>query len=180
MKRRPLIWLVPLFVLVLLGARPPAVGRLEAEIVGGASASAALQVWCADHGLPKLAAQRVAGAEKPADPAVLATLGARPGEMVAYRRVRLGCGSVVLSDADNWYLPGRLTPDMNRQLDETETPFGLVVRPLKFRRRTLDVKHTLEAGYYLEIKAVLVSAAGTPFSYVVEDYTRNLEVTPGR
>jgi chorismate-pyruvate lyase len=99
---------------------------------------------------------------------------------VAYRRVRLGCGADILSEADNWYLPDRLTPDMNRKLDQTDTPFGLAVRPLNFSRRTLAAKHSPDVEHVLEIRAVLVSASGAPFSYVVEDYTRNLALTPGR
>ncbi|HEY1447869.1 MAG TPA: hypothetical protein VGF33_04990 [Caulobacteraceae bacterium] len=180
MKRHTLIWLVLLLAPVLLGAQPPSAGGLEAAIVGGASASAVLQGWCADHGLPKLTAQRMTGAKKPADATILAALGARPGEKVAYRRVRLGCGAKELSEADNWYLPDRLTPAMNRQLEETDTPFGLAVRPLNFSRRTLAVKHAPDSDHLLEVRAVLLSAAGAPFSYVVEDYRRNLALTPGR
>jgi hypothetical protein len=180
MKRRMFIWPPLLFAPLLVGAQPASIDRLEAQIVGGASASDVLQGWCADHGLPKLKAQRVAGAEKPAGANILATLGARPGEKVAYRRVRLACGAVALSEADNWYLPNRLSGDMNRQLDETDTPFGLVVRPLNFSRKTLAAKHSPDDDHILEVRAVLISAAGVPFSYVVEDYTRNLALTPGR
>ena len=50
------------------------------------------------------------------------------------------CGSVVLSEADNWYVPSRLTPEMNRLLDTTDAPFGRVVQAVHFRRRTLDRK----------------------------------------
>ena len=42
----------------------------------------------------------------------------------------------MLSVADNWYVPSRLTPDMNRLLDDTQTPFGKVVLPLKPHRET--------------------------------------------
>ena len=48
------------------------------------------------------------------------------------------CGETVLSRADNWYLPARLTQQMNTTLETTETPFGVVVRPLAFQRRTLS------------------------------------------
>ena len=47
-----------------------------------------------------------------------------------YRRVQLACGDRVLSEADNWYLVGRLTLDMNTALERTETPFGVAVRAL--------------------------------------------------
>jgi hypothetical protein len=145
-----------------------------AAIVGGKSASVVLQAWCADHGLPPLLARRVRGAEKPPTPAVLAALAVRPDEPVDYRRVKLACGTVVLSEADNWYVPSRLTGEMNRQLDNTDAPFGLVARPLHFTRRTLRARRAPDAGHILEVAAVLVSATGAPFSYVIEDYRREL------
>ena len=37
--------------------------------------------------------------------------GIGPDEPVAYRHVRLRCGDHVLSEADNWYVPSRLTPE---------------------------------------------------------------------
>jgi hypothetical protein len=63
-------------------------------------------------------------------------LRADSGEVVRYRRVRLRCGEHVLSEAENWYLPGRLTPEMNRALETTQTPFGRVVAPLEPYRQT--------------------------------------------
>jgi hypothetical protein len=181
MKRRTLQGLAVVAAPILLGATP-SVERVEAAIVGGASASAILQGWCADHGLPPLVARRDRGAEKPPTPSVLAVLGVRPGEPVGYRRVKLACGAVILSEADNWYVPARLTRQMNRRLTATDAPFGLVVRPLHFTRRTLRTTRTPDADHILEVTAVLVSAAGSPFSYVIEDYRRELasKSTPGR
>ena len=45
----------------------------------------------------------------------------------------------MLSIADNWYVPARLTPEMNQLLESGETPFGKVVRPLHPHRETLGV-----------------------------------------
>jgi hypothetical protein len=58
---------------------------------------------------------------------------------VKYRRVELRCGSLVLSEADNWYVPRRLTPEMNTLLETSETPFGKAVQPLQPYRRTFAV-----------------------------------------
>jgi len=107
-----------------------------------------------------------------------------------HRRVRLACGDHVLSEADNWYLPECLTPDQNRQLEETDTPFGVVVRVLGFRRRTLssrlstspsgtcghasigaELPTATPAAHVLQHTAVLSTAQGRPFSYLVERYT---------
>ncbi len=41
----------------------------------------------------------------------------------AYRHVRLRCGDRVLSEADNWYLPRKLTPRMNRLLETSDMAF---------------------------------------------------------
>ena len=45
-----------------------------------------------------------------------------------------------LSEADNWYVPGRLTEEMNHLLEETEAPFGKVVAALHPFRRTFETK----------------------------------------
>jgi chorismate-pyruvate lyase len=119
------------------------------------------------------------GISKPADSETRQLLGPEPGEAIGYRRVRLTCGGRTLSEADNWYLPGRLTPVMNKELQETDTPFGLVVAPLSFHRRTLDITPLTGADGVLRVRAVLVSGAGAPFSVVVETYSWALiAVTP--
>jgi hypothetical protein len=45
----------------------------------------------------------------------------------------------VLSAAENWYVPDRLTAEMNRLLETTTTPFGRAVEPLQPYRRTFAV-----------------------------------------
>jgi hypothetical protein len=105
-------------------------------------------------------------------------LGAAPGEAIGYRRVRLMCGTHVLSEADNWYRPGVLTPDMNRTLDTSDTPFGTVVRPLNFTRTTLDAAPVPGDRAVLRVRAVLKTADGTTFSLVVENYSPELVAKP--
>ena len=58
---------------------------------------------------------------------------------VKYRRVELRCGSHVFSEADNWYVPSRLTAEMNKLLETSETPFGKAVQSLRPYRRTFAV-----------------------------------------
>ena len=76
--------------------------------------------------------------DKPATAEVRAALDVKPDEPLGYRRVRLKCGDRVLSEADNWYVPARLTPEMNHVLETTDTPFGKAVAALHFRRHTLS------------------------------------------
>ena len=99
---------------------------LNAELLSHDSATLTLEHWCALHRLaapPRIVAARVLDVDKPLLPEQRRELGVSPEEPVRYRRVRLLCGALVLSEADNWYVPGRLTPDINRQLETTDIPF---------------------------------------------------------
>jgi hypothetical protein len=114
-------------------------------------------------------------------------------EPLRYRRVHFKCGERVLSEADNWYVPARLTREMNQSLENSDIAFGRAVLALHFQRCTLaaellwrplpegwEMNPALrgQAGPTLRIprevlrhRAILTSADGTPFSMVVETYT---------
>ena len=114
---------------------------LNADLLAHDSATLTLERWCADHRLAdpaRIVAERVSDTTKPASPEVRAALDVKPDEALGYRRVRLKCGDHVLSEADNWYVPARLTPEMNHALETTDTPFGKAVAALHFRRHTLS------------------------------------------
>lgn len=116
---------------------------LNAELLSNDSATATLDHWCDTHKLAapaRIVAERVTGADEAPTPEQRQTLGVSATEPVRFRRVRLKCGEHVLSEAENWYVPSRLAPDMNRVLETTDTPFGRVVKPLNFRRHTLSAK----------------------------------------
>ena len=86
---------------------------LNADLLSHDSATETLQRWCDAHGLARgarITAHRLEGIERPADAAVRADLAVAPTEPVRYRHVQLMCGARVLSEAENWYLPSRLTP----------------------------------------------------------------------
>jgi hypothetical protein len=154
---------------------------LKAELMAHDSASEVLGRWCASHHLaepPVIRALQNPTVTKPADNRIRGLLRLTAGEPVRYRRVSLVCGAHVLSNADNWYVPDRLTPEMNRQLDSTNTPFGLVVKPLDYHRvRFAPAKppppdqSTTDEHEVLRNEALLIMAAGLPFSFVVETYT---------
>ena len=171
------------------------VDRLNTDLLSRDSATATLQLWCDKYGPgggAKIVARRVRGADKAAGKAERRALGVFARTPVAYRRVELLCGNKVLSEADNWYVPGRLTPAMNAALEHTQTPFGVVVRPLMFRRRTLSSERLLAVGILahqkpgvlviphevLRHRAVLSTPNGRPFSLVVETYTDQVLVAP--
>jgi chorismate-pyruvate lyase len=216
--RRPAAALILLLAAAVASAAKPApwpdsfVGRLEAlalieslnaDLLAHDSATLTLERWCANHRLAdpaRIVAERVSDAAKPAGAEVRAALDVKPDEKLGYRRVRLKCGDHVLSEADNWYVPARLTPEMNHVLETTDTPFGKAVAALHFRRRTLSadllwrplpkgwemrgIPAPQEAGaltipeHVLEHRAVLSTPDGEPFSEVVETYTGEVLAFP--
>jgi chorismate-pyruvate lyase len=176
---------------------------LNAELLSHPSATLTLEHWCSAHHLAsdaKVVAQRVHGEDKPLPDGARALLGIGPDEPVRYRRVALSCGGVVLSDADNWYVPSRLTTAMNQQLDNSDVPFGKVVQPLHFRRQTLSAdllwsplpdgwdsgaplppssdKPLAIPDHVLQHRAVLYTGDNQPFSLVVESYTGHVLSRP--
>lgn len=172
---------------------------LNADLLSHDSATATLERWCASHHLAspsRIVAERIASADKPPTETQRRDLAVTPAELVRYRRVRLVCGAVLLSEAENWYVPGRLTSRMNELLETTDTPFGKVVQPLQFQRHTLSAQllwHPLPEGWemgavapnennatlpipseVIEHRAVLSLPDGTPISEVVETYTNHV------
>jgi chorismate-pyruvate lyase len=176
---------------------------LNAELLSHDSATLTLERWCSAHRLgtsPRIVAERVPGVDKTPTEEQRRKLGVAQTDPVRYRRVRLLCGTVVLSEADNWYVPGRLTPEINNVLDTTDTPFGKAVQGLYFQRHTISAKvlwPQLPEGWemrsaapiesagelplpshVLEHRAMLTLPDGTPFSGVVETYTSNVLALP--
>ena len=186
-------------------ARVEALALLETfndELLTHDSATLTLERWCDVHRLAspaRIVAERML-LDKPLPPEQRAELRIGPAEGVRYRRVRLRCGPVVLSEADNWYVPARLTAEMNRQLDDSDAPFGKVVQELHFQRRTLSSKLLwlpLPDGWemmpaavdgptatlvipraILEHRALLSLPDGMPISEVVETYTSGILAFP--
>jgi chorismate-pyruvate lyase len=172
---------------------------LNADLLSNDSATLTLERWCEAHEMAtpaKVVAERVHEADKEPTEEIRQLLNVAGTETVRYRHVRLHCGERVLSEADNWYVPARLTPDMNQVLDTTDTAFGRAVQALHFRRRTLSARllwSPLPAGWEMEHslpkinkgplrvpaeiiqhRAILSLPDGTPFSFVVETYTNEI------
>lgn len=166
------------------------IALLTDRLLGGPSATAVLESWCRERWPAKVAvllAQPMEAPHKAPTPLQCERLAVADAGAVRYRRVRLTCGDRVLSEAENWYVPDRLTGAMNRILDTTATPFGRVVHPLAPTRRNLalDVLWTPEAAApgpetpLFAIRAVLSTAAGTPFCEVTETYRGAVLAEPG-
>lgn len=173
---------------------------LNAELLASSSATLTLEKWCRDHALSEttqVLAHRMDAANEPPDAATRSDLQVAAAETVRYRRVELTCGTHVLSVAENWYVPGRLTPAMNQQLDNTQVPFGKVVQPYHPRRENIlarllwqPLPEGWESGHLapwdsasahlempaglLEHRAILQTAAHGPIAEVHEIYQREL------
>jgi hypothetical protein len=160
--------------------------RLQQALRDEPSATLVLERWCAAYHIAtvaKIVAHRVLGAPKDAPESVRHNLMLQAGEALGYRRVQLFCGDVILSDADNWYVPDRLTPMMNGLLEHTETPFGLAVRSLHFQRQTISSDRLWNPDtspatgplaipdHVLRNVGLLTLPDGRPISQVIENYT---------
>jgi chorismate-pyruvate lyase len=163
------------------------------------TATEVLTKWCADHKLasePVVHARRITGTEKPVSPEQRRRLHVGAEEEVTYRHVELTCGDHVLVEADNWYVPSRVGPEINHLLITTDTPFGRAVRDLKPARENFSVEmfwKPLPDGWELappadenpeaaleiplrlfQHRALIYNAAHEPFSEVSEIYTREI------
>ena len=167
-----------------------AVQELEITLLTHSSATLALEAWCTAHHMadrPVVVARKMAlAAPDPVPARVRADLGASATRPIRHRQVQLVCGTHVLSVADNWYVPDRLTADMNAALDGSDAAFGHVVAPLHFSRDRLEFTRLwspwpggpqgtggmiVPPAAIVRQRAVLRDAHGQPFSEVVETYT---------
>jgi len=154
--------------------------QLSAEILESASATLTLEKWCRTRlgeAAPPITARLVDNQGTPADARQRARLQAGWDEIVRYRRVWLECGPHVLLEAENWYVPSRLTGAMNEALETTDTPFGKIVRELMPYRQTFMTtifSPLAEPDALFEHRAILFTGGHLPFSEVHEVYKRKI------
>jgi hypothetical protein len=179
---------------------------LNAELLASRSATLTIEQWCADHKLaatPKIVARLDRTVDKPASDEQRKRLRVGDAEPIKFRHVQLSCGTQVLSIADNWYVPSRLTDDMNKILETTDTPFGKAVLSLEPTRETFSAAllwsplparwemgatvapPAADSGGVLEIpralfehRALLFDKAKVPFSEVDEVYQHAILAFP--
>ncbi len=171
------------------------ISQLNAQLLASSSATSTLEQWCAAHHMAepaRLSAVRDKGPPRPATPETRARLQVGADEPLGFRHVRLACGRYVMSEADNWYVASRLSVEMNRVLDTTDTPFGRAVLALGVHRQTVSAERIwspLPADWIdapvgaiaspqpvrsdqslFRHRAILLTPAGLPVSEVVETY----------
>lgn len=182
------------------------VETLNATLLAARSATFTLDQWCAEHKLSsetKIHAQLIRGVEKPLTAEQRQRLEIDEREPVKFRHVELKCGERMLSEADNWYVPSRLTGEMNTVLDTTNTPFGRAVAALQPFRRTFAVdilwkpladgwearppladhpqKPLTILAQLFQHRALVITPDLKPISEVAETYTsENLAFAPPR
>jgi chorismate-pyruvate lyase len=164
------------------------VQTLNAQLLPNKSATNVLETWCADHRIsasPKIIARPLGGPIAPASAQTRARLKVSRSTRLEYRNVALMCGDVVLSVAQNWYVPERLTPEMNLMLKASQTPFGKVIASLSPIRQTASVVMLWSPSAKIagerripdalfKHRAVLLSQTGLPIAEVVETYQRGV------
>lgn len=157
-----------IFTALLLGAAAQVgVARLEAELRTNPSATAVLQARC-DTSIRAVVDR---GARSRPSRAQRRRLGIGPHTLVRYRRLDLNCGGRTYSRAENWYVPGRLTPEMNAALESGDAPYGVVVRPLGAHRRLVaSSRRGLARGQVLRVRALVLDRENRPLAEVVETY----------
>ncbi|PLK24444.1 hypothetical protein [Novosphingobium sp. TH158] len=164
---------------LLLSSAPAGLAEFEEHLARHASATVALGEWCAARRIaspPTIRAERLVRDVLNDPPARLRRqLGIKPGEPVAMRQVHLMCGEQTLSVAWNWFVPSRLTPQMNDALATSDTPFGIIIASLGFRRETIEIvrgrSDNCPDGTISTHRARLRLPDGTPIAYLVECYT---------
>jgi len=155
----------------------PTLAEFEANLAAHDSATEALQGWCTAHGIGdgEIRAKLLGAQENGLPGEMRRALKMGEGDTLAKRNVRLTCGDKVLSVAWNWYVPERLTTEMNAQLKDSDVPFGKVARSLGFKRETLGVVRgradNCPEGTISTHRAMLRLPDDRPLAYLVECYT---------
>ena len=156
--------------------------QLSAELLANESATAVLEKWCVDLAIAEVAtiiAHPIDGPIRAPSDETRARLKVGDDTAITYRNVALMCGDITLSVAQNWYVPERLTPEMNAVLASSEIPFGKVIAPLNPTRETLNTiflwaPSDIIPQNLLEQSAILSSGDGLPIAAVIETYQRGV------
>ncbi|GAA0745526.1 hypothetical protein CA233_02985 [Sphingomonas sp. ABOLD] len=154
-------------LVVAVAAATDDAAALSRDLLASPTATALLERRC---GAP-VVAEVDRTAQKDPTPEQRTRLGIGPDERVVYRSVVLSCAGVALSVAENWYVPARLTPEMNAALEQGDTPFGAVIRPLHPHRKPLEQVLGGVAPYVLRHRALVLDGEGRALAEVVENYT---------
>ena len=161
------------------------VQTLNGEILASRSATLTLEKWCDDHRLAGIGDAKIVARSTGIEPKAATAeqrhkLGIGPEVEVKYRHVQLVWGDQILSEADNWYVPSRLTVEMNRVLETTATPFGKAVMDLKPYRQSFAVNvlwWPLPKGWETQPAPTLAETARLEIPEVIFEHRAGLYAT---
>lgn len=171
-----------LLIEAVVAAQMSPVERLNADLLAARTATSVLEARCAALGLadpPRVRAEVKRGRAPASASPARTRLKVGKDEVLGYRRVRLMCGDQLLSEATNWYVASRLTPEMNAALDSSDVPFGRVILPLSPRRETYSTwtvraDRSPAGGVVIRHRAIVLDNAGRPLADVAEHYQKVL------
>lgn len=143
-----------------------ALDDFERELLAGGIATQVLERRAGG----RVRAEAVGSSSVAVDADIRALLVCAANDAVAHRATRLMRGETVLSVADLWYLPSRLSADMNHALAVGDTPFGAVIRPLTPSRRTLSSDRPATVDAVLHVRAIVLDSDGRPLALADERY----------
>ncbi len=148
-----------------------------AELAAGPTATVVLQRRCGSDVPVRAEVDRALSVSPDAEQRAKLKVGA--DATLGYRRVRLVCGDRLLSVAENWFVPDRLTPEMQRTLAETDRPYGAVIAALSPRRVPLASLRLWDGEgpapeAVLRIDALVETGEGVPLALVSETYQRDV------
>ncbi|WGF87282.1 hypothetical protein [Marinivivus vitaminiproducens] len=169
------------------------VRRLHHALLAASSATQVLEQWCATWhaaAAARIAVRIVPAAPALPDDAMRARLDVGGDDRIGHRRVCLHWEGRILSEADNWYVPARLSAGMNATLAASSEPFGRVIAPLRPYRTNLRALVLWQAdtdlgdgtitipSAVLRHEAVIRSVRGEPLAEVHEVYQRGVLPPP--
>ena len=101
-----------------------------------------------------------------------------PDDELRHRAVWLLAGDKTLSQAELWYVANRLPAEQVQQLEESDTPFGRLMKPIGLKRTLLEARLCPpEDEHALTHRALLTAPSGLPVAEVYERYSRALFAT---
>ncbi|MCJ8140779.1 hypothetical protein [Falsirhodobacter halotolerans] len=137
-----------------------------AHLAAHPTASAALAAWCRGRLAGDTLVARVIF-DVPCGAADVPLTG-----MLHHRRVALAWGTTCVSEAENWYRPASLPPDLAAAL-AGDRPFGTLIAPLHPQRRVTRMEPG-QGDVFLHVEAILSLPGQGDIAFVRERYRRDL------
>lgn len=160
---------------------PEMLSQLNQHLIRSKNAPATLDYWCHNYLSPD--AELTVTAVKEPTPTlpteVMAQLHSGAITAPKYLKLQYLCAGKVVAVFEHWYLPKMLPHNVAQQMQQHPISFGRELRKLGYYRQSLSNEpEWLDAGslpaIVLQQQAVIYRNDKTPFSVVMEHYSRQL------